>query len=93
MFAFDSRSEPMSTVLELATALSAVGQQLSLSAGVAIGAAVVEAMVALNGRQTITAADFPAAFLVVAAISAASALVFLRLPRNAGEELAGRGPR
>jgi EmrB/QacA subfamily drug resistance transporter len=74
-----------------ATALSAVGQQLSLSAGVAIGAAVVEAMVALNGTQTITAADFPAAFLVVAAISAASALVFLRLPRNAGEELAGRG--
>jgi EmrB/QacA subfamily drug resistance transporter len=77
-----------------ATALAAVGQQLSLSAGVAIGAAVVEAMVELNGTQTITAADFPAAFIVVAAISAASALVFLRLPRNAGEELAGRrGPQ
>jgi fucose permease len=74
-----------------ATVLAAVGQQLSISAGVAIGAAVVEAMVAVNGTSTITAADFPAAFLVVAAISAASALLFAQLPRNAGEEMAGRG--
>ena len=73
-----------------ATALAAVGQQLSLSTGVAIGAAVVEFAVRFKGLPTITAADFPAAFLIIAAITASSALMFLRLPHDAGAELANR---
>jgi hypothetical protein len=40
----------------------------------------------------ITAADFPPAFLVIAAISAASAVIFARLPADAGAELAHRTP-
>ena len=72
-----------------ATSLAAAGQQLSLSAGVALGAAVVEIMVQLKSVPTIDAADFPPAFLVVAAISAASALLFWQLPTDAGAELAG----
>ena len=37
--------------------------------------------------------DFPPAFLAVAAISAASAVLFARLPVDAGAELANRTPR
>ncbi|HXW27043.1 MAG TPA: MFS transporter [Xanthobacteraceae bacterium] len=75
-----------------ATAFAAVAQQLSLSAGVALGGATVELMVWSKADATITAADFPPAFLVIAAISAASAVVFARLPPDAGAELAHRTP-
>jgi len=73
-----------------ATALSAVGQQLSIATGVAIGALVVEMTVRLKGETAIGADDFSLAFLVVAAISASSVLVFLMLPPDAGAELANR---
>jgi EmrB/QacA subfamily drug resistance transporter len=73
-----------------ATALSAVGQQLSISAGVALGAGAVEIVVRHKAVAAIAAADFPPAFLLVAAIAATSALVFARLPTDAGAELTGR---
>jgi len=75
-----------------ATALAAVGQQLSLSAGVAFGGATVELTVWSKADAAITAADFPPAFLLVAAISAVSAFIFARLPPDAGAELAHRAP-
>jgi len=75
-----------------ATALAAVGQQLSLSAGVALGGATVELTVWSKADAAITAADFPPAFLLVAAISAVSAFLFARLPPDAGAELAHRTP-
>jgi hypothetical protein len=36
------------------------------------------------------AADFPPAFLVISALAASAALIFMQLPANAGEELSGR---
>jgi len=77
-----------------ATALVSVGQQLSVSAGVAIGALVVETTLNLRGHTSagLAAADFPPAFLVVGVISALSALIFARLPSDAGAELANRLP-
>jgi len=72
-----------------ATSLAAVGQQLSLSTGVALGAAVVEIVVRLKSVPSIGAGDFPLAFLIVAAISGASAVLFWQLPPDAGAELAG----
>lgn len=78
-----------SSALSRATSLSAVAQQLSLSAGVAAAAAVVEATRSYAADQTLVAADFRPAFFVVAAITAASALVFIRLPRDAGAALSG----
>ena len=75
--------------LSRATALMAVSQQLSISAGVAIGAAVVEATLRWKGATAISADDFWPAFLVVAAISASSALFFARLPPDAGAEMSG----
>ena len=69
----------------------ASAQQLALSTGVAVGALVVEITLRLKHGATMSAADFPPAFLVVAASTAAAALIFLRLPRDAGAELAGSG--
>jgi len=79
------------TDMSRATSFAAVGQQLSLSVGVAIGAAALELVrhpEAAGGA--LAATDFPLAFLTVAGISALSAAIFLKLPGNAGENLVGR---
>jgi len=73
-----------------ATSLASVGQQVSLASGVAIGALTVETVLRFKGQPTITAADFPPAFLVVGTIAGLSALLFAQLPANAGEEMAAR---
>jgi hypothetical protein len=44
----------------------------------------------LKGATTLTAAEFPPAFLIVAGIAAASAFIFAILPSEAGAELSGR---
>jgi EmrB/QacA subfamily drug resistance transporter len=87
-------AEVESRRISKATALVSVGQQLSVSAGVAIGALVVEITLKLRGHTSagLEAADFPPAFLVVGVISALSALIFARLPTDAGAELANRLP-
>lgn len=82
----DVANESMSN----ATSFAAVAQQLSLSTGVAIGAASIEAARAFHGGA-LHAEDFGPAFYVVAVISALSILTFLRLAPNAGDELTGRG--
>ncbi len=75
-----------------ATSLVAVAQQLSQSVGVAIGALAVETVMRAHGHEALTAADFPPAFLFVAALSASAAIVFSRLPAEAGAEMASRTP-
>jgi hypothetical protein len=73
-----------------ATSLVAVSQQLSISVGVAIGAALVELAVGLRGQSAITAADFQPAWIVVSLISATSALLFWSMPPDAGAEVSRR---
>jgi EmrB/QacA subfamily drug resistance transporter len=73
-----------------ATAMAAVGQQLSLATGVAVGAFAVEMTLRWSGETEITASSFAPAFVAVAAISALSALVFMRLPADAGAVLSGK---
>ena len=75
-----------------ATALVSVAQQLSISSGVALGALAVEFAQRFRGDAALQAADFPPAFLAVAVISALSALIFARLPSDAGAEMADRLP-
>jgi MFS family permease len=75
-----------------ATSLSAVAQQLSLSAGVSIAAAAVEATRQLSSDGAIHFRDFPPAFFAIAAITAASTFIFYRLPSNAGAALSSRAP-
>jgi EmrB/QacA subfamily drug resistance transporter len=77
-------------LMSRATALTSVMQQLSLATGVAVGALIVEITLLFKQGSSMAADDFPPAFLVVGAFTAAASLIFLRLPRDAGAELAGR---
>jgi EmrB/QacA subfamily drug resistance transporter len=73
-----------------ATSFASVAQQLSLSAGVAVGALVLE--IERMGRvdNTVVAGDFPLAFLLVAVVAASSSLIFSLLPKEAGSSLSAR---
>jgi EmrB/QacA subfamily drug resistance transporter len=75
-----------------ATSLVSVGQQLAVSAGVAFGALAVQLTVWFEGHTILSAADFPPAFLAVAAIAVVSAVIFARLAPDAGAEMADRAP-
>ena len=57
---------------------------------VAVGALVVEFTLRLKHGGAMGAADFPPAFLAIGALSAAAALIFVRLAPDAGAELSGR---
>jgi EmrB/QacA subfamily drug resistance transporter len=73
-----------------ATSLVAVGQQLSISVGVGVGAALVELTVRSRGHDTITAADFQPAWIICALISATAGIAFWQLPTDAAAEVARR---
>jgi EmrB/QacA subfamily drug resistance transporter len=73
-----------------ATSFASVVQQLSMSAGVATGALVLEFERMGRNSHEVLASDFPPAFLLVAALAASSALVFMRLPKTAGSSLSRR---
>lgn len=73
-----------------ATSFTSMMQQLSLSAGVAVGAMVLHATVVYGGGvDQIRADSFTPAFLTVGAIATLSVFVFLRLPADAGAEVSG----
>ncbi|WP_131117799.1 MFS transporter [Lichenihabitans psoromatis] len=76
-----------------ATSFASVVQQLSLSTGVTVGAAVIEFSRRIHGDSTLRTEDFGAAFFLIALISAASALIFMRLPPSAAAALTQRGAR
>lgn len=74
-----------------ATTLVSVTQQLAMSAGVAVGAFSVEmTMMLRKGGGDLVASDFAPAFIVVAMISASSAIFFYMMPSDAGHEVSGR---
>ena len=72
-----------------ATTLTSVAQQLSLSLGISVGAVTLEITTTLSGGK-ITAADFWPAFTLVGLLSALSAIAFMLLPADAGDEMSGR---
>lgn len=82
-------AEMDSVAMSRATSFSAVAQQLSLSLGIAVGAFGIEASQMLRGDQHFAVVDFHRAFFLVAAVSATSVLLFLKLPKEAGSDLAG----
>jgi hypothetical protein len=65
---------------------------LSISVGVAVGALAVDLTLWWRGHDTIMAEDFQPAWLIVAAISALSCVVFWRMPSDAGAALAQPAP-
>jgi EmrB/QacA subfamily drug resistance transporter len=75
-----------------ATSLVAVAQQVSISVGVAVGALAVDLTLWVRGHSVITAADFQPAFIAIGVIAACAFFVFMRMPPEAGAELARRTP-
>ncbi len=74
-------------LMSQATSFASAAHQLSLSLGVAIAALTLEANQLLRGNNAIVVNDFGVAFLVAGLIGAMSAVIFWRLPRDAGAEL------
>ncbi|GGF51699.1 MFS transporter [Azorhizobium oxalatiphilum] len=74
-----------------ATSFVSVAQQVSLSMGVALVGMVLEYMRSGRPGKVLELSDFTPAFVIVAAVSALSIFSFLRLPRDAGAEMSGRG--
>src|SRR6185312_4730895 len=72
----DIRTSDMSK----ATGFTSVAQQLSITAGIAIGALALEAARSLRGDITLVPTDFSIALLVVAAVSATSSFMLIPLP-------------
>lgn len=72
-----------------ATSLTSVVQQLSLSIGISTAAMVLHTTTGGRPATTFSIADFAPAFLVVAVVASLAALVFARLPADAGGEVSG----
>jgi hypothetical protein len=83
----DIPSERMSQ----ATSISSVTQRLSQSLGIAIGAYALELSSVAQGHATISAVDFPPAFIAVGLIAMLSVPFHRRLPASAGREVSGHG--
>ena len=75
--------------MSAATSLYATLQQLSLTLGITVGAAVLEFTVVMSGHVRPNAGDFSAAFLVVAALAFIAGPISLVLPADSGAELSG----
>jgi len=73
-----------------ATSMASVAQQISVSFGVAVGAMVLELSEWVRGHEEPMTSDFAAAFVVVGLVSAVCAILMLRLPADAGDEISGR---
>ena len=73
-----------------ATSISSVTQQVAISLGITIGALAVELSRRAHGDASPTMSNFVIAFPLVGAITAVSALVFLRLRPDAGDDVSGR---
>jgi MFS family permease len=71
-----------------ATAIVAVGQQLSIAFGVAVAGGILELSTRLHGGE-LSLADFHIAFFVVGGLSALAGLIYLRLPPDAGSNVSG----
>jgi EmrB/QacA subfamily drug resistance transporter len=71
-----------------ATAIVAVGQQLSIAFGVAVAGGLLEISTRWRGAE-LSIIDFQTAFFVVGGLSALAGLVYLRLPADAGSDISG----
>jgi len=76
--------------MSAATSLYSTFQQLSLTLGIAVGAAALEVAIAVGGNARPSLLDFSLAFLVVTFFSLVAAPVPLLMPSEAGAELSGQ---
>jgi uncharacterized membrane protein len=71
-----------------ATAIVAVGQQLSVAFGVAVAGAILEITSMLSGGH-LTLLNFQIAFFAVGGMSALAGIIYFRLPHDAGNNVSG----
>ncbi|MBB5222931.1 EmrB/QacA subfamily drug resistance transporter [Amaricoccus macauensis] len=71
-----------------ATTINAVFQQVSLAVGVALAGGILDLAARVHGGP-LRLEDFHIAFVVVAIVASLSAIVFLRLPSDAGSAVSG----
>jgi EmrB/QacA subfamily drug resistance transporter len=81
------------SVMSTATSFYTTFQQMSLTLGIAISAAVLAASVRMLGHDGPQLSDFSIAFLTVATISLAAPVFSRRLDKSAGAELSGHRDR
>lgn len=72
-----------------ASSMTSTLQQLSLSFGVAVGAALLHLTLAWRGAEHLGPTDFTPAFIAVGLISGLSTLAFLRLKPDDGADVSG----
>jgi MFS family permease len=75
--------------LSRATSLVGVVQQLSLAAGVAVAAMLLDGSRSVEGRSELLALDFSRAFVAIGLLSLASVIWYRRLAPDAGAEMSG----
>jgi hypothetical protein len=75
-----------------ATSLTSVAQNISISAGVAVSAIVLETLRYSRGTPEILLSDFAIAFFFVAACSLTAIVMMIRLPFDAGTSLIAPPP-
>jgi len=80
-----------SDMMSRATSVSSVGQQLSMSFGVAIGATLLGLLLGDGG--TVTAAEFRTVYPLVAILPTLGSLFFIRLLPTDGMQVSGYHPR
>ena len=71
-----------------ATAIVAVGQQLSVAFGVAVAGAILEITSIFSGGH-LTLLNFQIAFFAVGGMSALAGIIYFRLPHDAGNNVSG----
>lgn len=76
-----------------ATSFNGTAQQVAMTVGVAVAAQALHVAALFRGSETAIATDFLPAFLFIAAASALSAVVYAKLPPDAGHGVSGHRSR
>jgi EmrB/QacA subfamily drug resistance transporter len=82
-------AEVAQPLMSRATTLSSVGQQLSLTFGVGLGALILHATLVLAGSDALGPQSFWPAFVGIAGVSLVALCFFVPLARDAGNEISG----
>jgi EmrB/QacA subfamily drug resistance transporter len=83
----DIQTEDMSQ----AASISSMLQRLAQSMGIAVAAYLLQLSSAVQGHDSIVAADFPPTFIAIALLSLVAPLFHRRLPSDAGVAVSGHG--
>jgi hypothetical protein len=73
-----------------ASTLASMAQQLVQSIGIGLAATLLHVSMQAHGEKTLTVGVISPVFLVIGAVTFIGLAFYLRLPRDAGDEMNGR---